>query len=168
MTLFSISVSLMPPWMNSQCQHLLQIPTKPLPQERWLINAIKVMMVSIKAVMGSELSSVGRAFGQERWQNDRIWPVIKEEGYLKRYEEMERKWDGDRTRKNWEINYFSVHLLPSPCSCDWDHSNNQQIYPSCVCTCVRAHTGARGPLHVCNLVSVVHNLSSVLLNVFVG
>ncbi len=56
------------------------------------------MTVSIKAVMSSELSRVGRAFGQERWQNERIRPAetneMNEEGYLKREREAEREGEG--------------------------------------------------------------------------
>lgn len=65
--------------------------------------------------------------------------------------------------KKGEINYVSVLLLPSPCSCDWDHSIKRQIYSSCVCTCGGAHAArARVPLCARHLVSVVHNLSSLL------
>lgn len=68
------------------------------------------MTVSIKAVMSSELSSVGRAFGQERWQNERIWPAESNEtnegGYLRRDREIREGARRGQSERNQGINYF--------------------------------------------------------------
>lgn len=109
-------------------------PTKALPQERWLIKAIKAMTVSIRAVMSSDSSTVGRAFGQKRWQNEKIWSAESnesdEEGYLRRDGEIEMERDTNSEKKQG-INYFLVHRLHFPCSCDYNHSMTtiDSVYP---------------------------------------
>jgi len=85
------------------------------------------MTVSITAVMSSELSSVGRAFGPERWQNERTRPAesneTNEDGHPRKHAETERT---GAVEADHEMNHHSLHLLLSPCSCD--QFIKQQIY----------------------------------------
>lgn len=89
----------------SQCQRLFQIPRKVVPQERWLINAIRPMTASIKVLISFELSSPVRVFGRERGQNGRNMTSWKQ--WNKRWwclEEVQRNGGGKAMVGEWEIN----------------------------------------------------------------
>lgn len=62
------------------------------------------MTASIKVLISSELSSPVRAFGQERGQNEAIWPAesneMKHGGSLK----TNRNGRGKAMVEKWEIN----------------------------------------------------------------